>query len=65
MVRVNTTQICRNWCSWKPACEFVELLYAIIPDIILFLHGIEQFSHEFQLAAGSPTKHSLVSSLFK
>ena len=29
-----------------------ELLFAIIPGIVLFLYGIEQFSHEVQLAAG-------------
>lgn len=29
-----------------------ELVFAIIPGIILFLYGIEQFSHEVQLAAG-------------
>ena len=29
-----------------------ELLFAIIPGIILFLYGIEQFSREVQLAAG-------------
>jgi phosphate:Na+ symporter len=29
-----------------------ELIFAIIPGIILFLYGIEQFSHEVQLAAG-------------
>lgn len=29
-----------------------ELLFAIIPGIILFLYGIEQFSREIQLAAG-------------
>lgn len=29
-----------------------ELLFAIIPGIILFLYGIEQFSHEVQMAAG-------------
>ncbi len=30
-----------------------ELLFAIIPGIILFLYGIEQFSREVQLAAGA------------
>jgi len=29
-----------------------ELIFAVIPGIILFLYGIEQFSHEVQLAAG-------------
>ncbi|NMB79449.1 MAG: Na/Pi cotransporter family protein [Methanomicrobiales archaeon] len=29
-----------------------ELIFAIIPGIILFLYGIEQFSREVQLAAG-------------
>lgn len=29
-----------------------EVLFAIIPGIILFLYGIEQFSHEVQIAAG-------------
>ncbi|MCU0630310.1 MAG: Na/Pi cotransporter family protein [Methanoregulaceae archaeon] len=29
-----------------------ELIFAIIPGIILFLYGIEQFSHEVQVAAG-------------
>jgi len=29
-----------------------ELLFAIIPGIVLFLYGIEQFSREVQLAAG-------------
>jgi phosphate:Na+ symporter len=29
-----------------------ELVFAIIPGIILFLYGIEQFSREVQLAAG-------------
>jgi len=29
-----------------------ELFFAIIPGIILFLYGIEQFSHEVQVAAG-------------
>jgi len=29
-----------------------ELFFAIIPGIILFLYGIEQFSHEVQIAAG-------------
>jgi len=29
-----------------------ELVFAIIPGIILFLYGIEQFSHEVQLAGG-------------
>lgn len=29
-----------------------ELIFAIIPGIILFLYGIEQFSNEVQLAAG-------------
>ena len=29
-----------------------EMVFAIIPGIILFLYGIEQFSHEVQIAAG-------------
>ncbi len=29
-----------------------EFLFALIPGIILFLYGIEQFSHEVQIAAG-------------
>ena len=29
-----------------------ELIFAIIPGIILFLYGIEQFSHEVQIAGG-------------
>jgi phosphate:Na+ symporter len=29
-----------------------ELLFAVIPGIILFLYGIEQFSHEVQVAGG-------------
>lgn len=29
-----------------------ELVFAIIPGIILFLYGIEQFSHEVQVAGG-------------
>ncbi|HOT03474.1 MAG TPA: Na/Pi cotransporter family protein [Methanolinea sp.] len=30
----------------------LDLIFAIIPGIILFLYGIEQFSREFQVAAG-------------
>jgi hypothetical protein len=29
-----------------------ELIFAIVPGIILFLYGIEQFSREVQIAAG-------------
>jgi phosphate:Na+ symporter len=40
-------------------CDMVswELAFAIIPGIILFLYGIEQFSHEVQLAAGDHLRH--------
>ncbi|MEM2124199.1 MAG: Na/Pi cotransporter family protein [Methanolinea sp.] len=31
---------------------FIELVFAVIPVIILFLYGIEQFSREIQQAAG-------------
>ncbi|OPY32838.1 MAG: Na+/Pi-cotransporter [Methanoregula sp. PtaU1.Bin006] len=34
-----------------------ELVFAIIPGIILFLYGIEQFSREVQLAAGEHLRH--------
>jgi phosphate:Na+ symporter len=41
-----------------------ELLFAIIPGIILFLYGIEQFSHEIQLAARDKLQN-LIQSLTK